>query len=342
LPSEADLTPHAAERVCREATQKSFDEAARSLNLDWQTHLDGKQVQRWSEAFGDRAVRERDRAVLAHQQGQRPCGPPNAPALLVIGVDGGRYQSREKDPRTASRWREDKVGTVSSYLPGDGTEQHPPQKLLTTHVATARDAAALGQMICLEAQRRGLREAKAVTLIADCANWIDPLHEAYLRCWPRIADYEHAVEHLWEASRAVLGADAPGVPKLAGRLETLLYDGKAKRVITLLEKEATKLGPPQDPDGEQHPRRVLAREIGYFQRNQQHMNYPHYRAKGWPVGSGNTEAGVKQFNKRVKGTEQFWSEHGIEAILTLRAMWISQDQRWADYWKSRAAYRTAT
>ena len=162
-----------------------------------------------------------------------------------------------------------------------------------------------------------------------------------MRCWPRIADYEHAVEHLWEASRAVLGADAPGVPKLAGRLETLLYDGKAKRVITLLEKEATKLGPPQDQDGEQHPRRVLAREIGYFQRNQQHMNYPHYRAKGWPVGSGNTEAGVKQFNKRVKGTEQFWSEHGIEAILTLRAMWISQDQRWADYWKSRAAYRTA-
>jgi hypothetical protein len=31
-----------------------------------------------------------------------------------------------------------------------------------------------------------------------------------------------------------------------------------------------------------------------------------------------TEAGVKQFNKRVKGTEQFWDEAGIEPILTLR------------------------
>ena len=42
------------------------------------------------------------------------------------------------------------------------------------------------------------------------------------------------------------------------------------------------------------------------------MDYPRYRAKGWPVGSGVTEAGVKQFNKRVKGTEQFWTEEGVE------------------------------
>jgi len=38
---------------------------------------------------------------------------------------------------------------------------------------------------------------------------------------------------------------------------------------------------------------------------------------------GNTEAGVKQFNKRVKGTEQFWSEDGVEAILCLRGLWLS-------------------
>ena len=68
------------------------------------------------------------------------------------------------------------------------------------------------------------------------------------------------------------------------------------------------------------------------------MDYPEYRANGWPIGSGETEAGVKQFNKRVKGTEQFWTEAGIEPILALRAAWISQDDRWQRYWANRPAY----
>ncbi len=68
------------------------------------------------------------------------------------------------------------------------------------------------------------------------------------------------------------------------------------------------------------------------------MNYPTYRSNGWPIGSGETEAGVKQFNKRVKGTEQFWSEPGIEPILALRSTWLSQDARWERYWGNRPAY----
>ena len=47
---------------------------------------------------------------------------------------------------------------------------------------------------------------------------------------------------------------------------------------------------------------------------------------------------MKQFNKRVKGTEQFWSEAGVETILSLRGTWISQDERWERYWATRPAY----
>ena len=112
-------------------------------------------------------------------------------------------------------------------------------------------------------------------------------------------------------------------------------------MIRRLQVEAQALGPVQEQDGPQHPRNVLKNQIGFFQNNKQHMNYPEYRAKGWPIGSGNTEAGVKQFNKRVKGTEQFWSDPGVEAILALRALWISQDGRWDRYWKSRTGYRKA-
>jgi hypothetical protein len=63
-----------------------------------------------------------------------------------------------------------------------------------------------------------------------------------------------------------------------------------------------------------------------------------YRRRGWPIGSGETEAAVKQFNKRIKGTEQFWSTDGVEAILGLRGLWLSQDDRWSRYWENRPAY----
>ena len=59
----------------------------------------------------------------------------HAPALLVIGVDGGRVQTQARDPETGSRWREDKVATITSYIPGDGKELKA-RPLVTTHVAT--------------------------------------------------------------------------------------------------------------------------------------------------------------------------------------------------------------
>ena len=128
---------------------------------------------------------------------------------------------------------------------------------------------------------------------------------------------------------------------LAGELESLLYDGRVPDVIRRLREEAAALGPVRDEDGPQHPRRALDDEIGFFERNQRHMDYAAYRKKGWPIGSGNTEAGVKQFNQRVKGTDQFWTEPGVEAILALRGLYVSQDQRWDRHWLSRAAYAKA-
>jgi hypothetical protein len=125
---------------------------------------------------------------------------------------------------------------------------------------------------------------------------------------------------------------------MAERMEAWLWDGKVGRVVEELTEYSKRLGEPQPTDPPQHPRRVLQQNVGYFTRHEDHMNYPAYRAQGWPIGAGETEAAVKQFNKRVKGTEQFWEEAGIEPIMSLRAAWISQDDRWQNYWSNRPAY----
>ncbi len=146
LPSEVPLTPLAAERVAREAADRVFDDAARSLNLDWQTALDGKQIQRWSERLGDRLVAARVQEIKLERRGVHPAGPANAPQLLVVGLDGGRVHTRDQDPQTQSHWREDKVASFTSYLPGDGGARKP-QALVTTYTATMKDAKGFGPIV---------------------------------------------------------------------------------------------------------------------------------------------------------------------------------------------------
>jgi len=291
--------------------------------------------------LGRRVQATRAAEVRAYEQGQRPAGPENAPTLLVIGMDGGRVQTREKSGENGSRWREDKVGTLTSYQPGDGTRAHPPTPLVTTYVATMGATEAFGKLLHVEAERRGLRRATTVLVMGDGGNWIDPLSTREHLHDQRIVDYYHAAEHLHEAARAALGRDAPEATAQACQLKEALWDGQVAQVIAALQAQAQRLGPPQEGDGAEHPRRVLANNVGYFQTHRAHMDYPTYRRKGWPIGSGVTESAVKQFNKRVKGTEQFWSLSGVEALLALRALWLSQDERWERYWNNRPAYAMA-
>jgi hypothetical protein len=337
---EADLSPKAAARVAREAATQSFDNAARAINLDWGTDYDGKQMQRWGEALGETELEKRDRELEALKRGQLPPVKPNEHELLVIGVDGGRVQTRDKSEETGSRWKEDKVVTVTSMLKGDG-DQKPPKKLMTTCTATMADAHAFGHVARLEAEKRGIRNAVTVIGIHDGGNWIDPLWEKHFPAHTRILDYYHAAEHLHEAAKAACPA-VPGTPadgpstSLAEELVGLMWDGKTSDLLTQLQALSDQAGPPLESDPKAHPRRVLAGTAEYFRRHQHQIDYPAYRANGWPIGSGITESGVKLFGKRVKGTEQFWSVGGAEAILALRSKWLSEDEESSYYWLGRS------
>jgi hypothetical protein len=336
LPSEAPLSPRALQRVAREATLQSFDKAAEAINEDWSLKLDGKQIQRWTASVGARCVKERDAEQTNYEAGGEVIPFSNAPTLLVVEVDGGRVQLCEINPETDSRWREDKVAIVTSYIPGD--DRHEPQALVTTHVATMQKTEAFGKMARVEAERRGMRNAGETIALGDGGNWIDPLLEREFPGCQRIVDWYHAAEHLYECARAVHGTDQPATTACAEKLKALLNEGKIDAIVAALQKDRQELGAMPEGLARLESAATLDANIGYFSRHKPHMNYPDYKAKGWPIGSGGVEGAVKQFNKRVKGSEQFWLEDGVEGILALRAMRLSEDGRWDRYWAHRPAY----
>jgi hypothetical protein len=328
------LSPHAQKRMAREAVVQPYAKAAQALNEDWASAYDGKQIQRWAQRTGDALLAQQAAEREAYERGQRPPGPMNDPLLLVIGMDGGRVQNRVKSSENGtpgSRWREDKVLTISSYLPGDGQDQ-APRPLVTTYLATMNASDDFGVMARLEAERRGIRQAKEVVVIGDGAAWIDTLHQRHFHRHVRIIDWYHAAEHLHDVAKAAHGEHAGEQQALAERLTAALWNGQVQSVAMAIEALARCAAAVREEDPADHPRRVLHQNASYFARHAQHMNYPAYRKRGWPIGSGVTEGGVKQFNKRVKGTEQFWHNQGVEPILALRALWQSGDERWHHHW----------
>ena len=94
------------------------------------------------------------------------------------------------------------------------------------------------------------------------------------------------------------------------------------------------IGVPEPDDGESSPRRQLADALGYLQNQKPRMDYPRYRQQGLPITSAYIESTIKQLNRRVKGTEKFWSTNAA-AIVQLRADFLSETQTLDAFWKRR-------
>ena len=64
------------------------------------------------------------------------------------------------------------------------------------------------------------------------------------------------------------------------------------------------------------------------------MRYDEYRRQGLPITSCHIESTIKQINRRVKGSEKFWSS-GAEALLQLAADHLSETTPLTPFWQDR-------
>lgn len=319
-----------------EAAGRSYAETARVLTEWGFPPQDPTQIKRWVAHIGERLIGQQQDEQLDFKLGRPVPAPANAPELLLVAVDGGRVHTTEVNPETGSRWREDKVACVASVRPGRDGEK--PKPLVQTYVATMDKSEPFGEGVRLEAEKRGARRAEQVIVMGDGADWIDSLA---LREFPgavRIVDWFHTVEHLHECRRALYPDGSRSGEAFVERLEEHLWEGDVEAVERTLRKRAEALPIPPDDAGPSHPRRVLERNAEYLRKRAESMRYADYRARGWPIGSGLVESAVKRFNKRVKGTEMSWTIAGVEPILRLRALWLSEDSRWDRHWRTQPAY----
>jgi len=208
-----------------------------------------------------------------------------------------------------------------------------PQPLVRTVVATMASSEVFGWQVAAEVHRRRLGEAQRKACVCDGQkyNWsIYALHLVALG-FVAVLDLIHLVAWLYAAAQAT-GSDKVAAWGLYESWLRLAWSGQVKLLLRQLRAEAARRGEPPPGAKEDDPRKVLADAVGYVQNNRDKMDYPAYRRLGLPISSAPVESTIKQVNRRVKGTEKFWLEGDAEAMLQLRAAYLSQDDRLRRHW----------
>jgi hypothetical protein len=213
-----------------------------------------------------------------------------------------------------------------------------PKPRVRTMVATRKPAARFGEILAWAAWARGFAVTVRKAFVADGAsvNWA--IHKQWFSDYVAILDFIHALSYVFAAAMAGRGFGA-GWEAYTAWIQ-LVWSGRVEEVITALEVRQSELGLPEEADGETSPRRVVAEALTYLQNNKDKMRYDEYRKAGLPITSSHMESTVKMFNRRVKGTEKFWSEEGAEAILQLRADHLSETEPLNAFWQNRQANAT--
>ena len=222
----------------------------------------------------------------------------------------------------------------------------PPEVQTKHFVATRRPWGAFGPMLATKAWSLGFYGAKRRAFLGDGAenNWT--LWRDYFSSFVPILDFIHALTYVFHA--ALAGRPFAEGWQVYQRWIGWVWSGQMEPMIAELAQRQAELGVPAADAKATSPANVVAKALGYLQRNKERMRYADFRQQGLPIVSSYVESAVKQFNYRVKGTEKFWREGGAEQMLQLRADYLSDGDTMGEFWQRRQTcesgqprYRTA-
>lgn len=322
--------------VLRTPAGRAPEDVRRMTGLD----IPASTLHREARRQGDRALslREADVTLSNTLTGVKELSKraqiPNSPYTLVIEIDAWNIRERDYWGKTAelrkkgedpSRWHWVYCGTIFRLDQRGKTASGRAFITERGYVATRQGVDALEKQLYVEALQRGLLNAESVLVLADGAVWIWNLAENRFKDATHRVDVWHATEHIWTIANDLHGAGTPEARQWALTRISWLKRRKdgALDVINYLQEIRSNL---DNLTGKQCE--TLDREIGYFDRHKDRMDYKNGKALDQPLGSGAMESTCSQYQCRFKRTGQFWSLAGDEAFLALQTLHWNERWHW--------------
>jgi rubredoxin len=168
-------------------------------------------------------------------------------------------------------------------------------------------------------------KARHLFWVADAAGWIDKGVRQQLPMAIRIIDLWHAWQHIYGAAQELYPQDEVKARQWARRCcRVLLRQGTTPLLgqLRLLRQARGKR------------RTALKKLQNYVHKHAQHLAYPSYVKKGYPISSGPMESFCKQLGQRLKGPGMRWNRTNVTPMATLVSLWATD--QWDRYWQSAA------
>lgn len=231
---------------------------------------------------------------------------------------------------------EDSEGLCWATPADDETAPYKPPKLQSRDVvASGQTSEEFGWQLESRARTLNFPGAGRQAFVADGAktNW--RIARTHFPNATPIADLMHALSYAWSAAKIDQGEAT------YQKWAHLIWQGDVAEVIEHLETlQAVHGKPPEDSPSD--ARHHVDRALTYFTNNASHMDYPTYRKQGLLLTSAHVESTVKLINRRIKGTEKFWGRQTSEAVLRLRADYLSHSNPMAAFWRRHHANQTGS
>ena len=230
-------------------------------------------------------------------------------------------------------WKEVKVGCVCKDYPHTNVTSVLKMRPSTPrYIASESQAVDFGRQLAALAIQTGIYqdettlETEEVVVLGDGAPWIWNLADEHFPGATEIVDYMHAKSHLYDVAKQAFGEEnTEAVNAWIDSTEPALYNGETAQIVAHIRALGTQN--PAITDS-------VEREVGYFQKHSQRMQYRTLNEKGYQIGSGVIEAACKHVvAERCKQAGMRWTKTGIEAILFWRC--LLKNGAWQTYWNTQ-------
>lgn len=195
----------------------------------------------------------------------------------------------------------------------------------SSHYLADFDLGRLAAQMRQAAIRLGLGNAGQLIAVTDAGNGIEAALRRHfddgMLC---ILDWYHASEHLHAYAGCLHARDPARAAAWAEVAKGVLYERGGAALLEHLRG--------QEEPGDAAAAEELRRLVGYFRDNEHRTDYPEYRAHGYDIGSGPTEAACKIVGARLKGSGMRWAERGAAEVAPLRALYESGPEVWDAFW----------
>ncbi len=338
------MSPAVEEAMSMLGACMPFELAVKTLRKLLALEVPAKTEQRVVQRVGKELERQQQEEIRrAWEHYEFPALEGKAPDILYLETDGTTICLGDEyhEVKVAAFHRAE----IRKKASGE-SELHTID--VTYLVAVNEPAEEFAKRVLVEGYRRGWDRAKRVVVLGDGAAWIwkhisTQVPEAVKKL--EVVDFYHASEHLWAVGQAIWGEKTAATKLWVEECLDELLDGQVQTVLDKIERQWVATGMGRDQLtclGEEkaqdlpEPKKSIRETWTYFRHNQERMHYDEYRQQGLFIGSGTVESACKRLvGARAKQSGMRWGQEGAQAVLQVRALFLSDRDRWDQFWANR-------